>query len=84
MIFIIIALYKSFCSFFRNELLLYLTQKLDITLIINTINKILLLPYNYYKNKTTGEMISRVNDIAFIKNSISKITITVFLDIITV
>lgn len=82
LIFIIIALYKSFCSLFRNELLLYLTQKLDITLIINTINKILLLPYNYYKNKTTGEMISRVNDIAFIKNSISKITITVFLDII--
>lgn len=73
---------RVFVVFFRNELLLYLTQKLDITLIINTINKILLLPYNYYKNKTTGEMISRVNDIAFIKNSISKITITVFLDII--
>ena len=45
-----------------------------------TYNKLLLLPYNYYKNKTTGEIISRINDINIIKSSLSKLIITVFFD----
>ena len=82
LIFLILMLYKSLTSYFRNELLVYLNQKLDLTLIMNTFNKILLLPYNYYKNKTTGEVVSRINDIAHIKNAISKLIITVFLDLL--
>jgi len=82
LIFIMITLYKTFINYFRNELLIYLNQKLDITLIVNTFNKILLLPYNYYKNKTTGETISRINDIVHIRNTISKLIITVFLDLL--
>ena len=82
LIFIILTLYKCLTSYFRNELLIYLNQKIDLTLIINTLNKVLLLPYNYYKNKTTGETISRINDIAHIKNTISQLIITVFLDFI--
>lgn len=82
LIFIFFMLYKVLTDYFRNELLIYLNQKLDLTLIINTFNKILLLPYNYYKNKTTGEMISRINDIVHIKNAISKLIITVFLDLL--
>ena len=82
LIFLLLALYKCFTSYFRNELLIYLNQKLDLTLIMNTFNKILLLPFNYYKNKTTGEMISRINDIAHVKNAISKLIITVFLDLL--
>ena len=37
------------------------------------------LTYECY-NKTTGEIISRVNDLLYIKNVISKIIITIFLD----
>jgi len=82
MIFIFLVLYKCLTSYFRNELLIYLNQKLDLTLTINTFKKILLLPYNYYRNKTTGEVVSRINDIAHIKNAISKLIITVFLDLL--
>ena len=82
LIFIIIMLYKSLTNYFRNELLIYFEQKLDLTLIINTFNKILFLPYNYYKNKTTGEVVARINDIAYIRNAISKLIITVFLDLL--
>ena len=34
----------------------------------NTFKKIVLLPFNYYKNKTTGEITSRINDLFYIKN----------------
>ena len=49
---------------------------------LNSFKRILLLPYNYYKNKTTGEIISRVNDLSYIKQIISQLLTTVFLDIV--
>lgn len=81
-IFGIIVLIKCLANFFRNLSLIYLNQKIDCSLFLNTFAKILLLPYNYYKNKTTGEVISRINDLAMVKELLSKIILTVFLDII--
>ncbi len=81
-IFIIILSIKLSIEYLRNNLLLYLNQKIDLSVITTTINKIISLPYSYYKNKTTGEIISRINDLLYIKNVISKIITTIFLDII--
>ena len=80
-IFLLIFSLKTFIEYLRNNLLLYLNQKIDLSIITTTIDKIISLPYSYYKNKTTGEMISRINDLFYIKNVISKIIITIFLDI---
>lgn len=81
-IFGILLLIKCLASFFRNELLIFLNQKLDCSIFLSAFQKILLLPYSYYKNRTTGEVITRVNDLAYIKNLLSKIILTVFLDLI--
>ena len=81
-IFSIIVLIKCLANFIRTESLIYLNQKIDCSLFLKTFKKILLLPYNYYKNKTTGEMISRINDLATVKNLLSKVILTVLLDII--
>ena len=82
LIFSILLLIKSTTSYFRNKLLIYLNQKNDCSVLLNTFQKLLLLPYNYYKNRTTGEMISRVNDLIYVKNILNKIILTVFLDCI--
>lgn len=81
-IFCLLLITKCITSFMRNKLLIYLNQKLDCTCILNTFQKVLLLPYNYYKNKTTGEIVSRINDLIYIKNILNKIILTVFLDLI--
>ena len=81
-IFIIVLLIKLITEFLRNNLLLYLNQKIDLSIITTTINKIISLPYSYYKNKTTGETISRINDLLYIKNVVSKTITTIFLDIV--
>lgn len=80
--FSLLLLTKCISEFIRTELLIYLNQKLDYTIFLETIKRILLLPYSYYKNRTTGEIISRINDLIYIKNIINKIILTVFLDII--
>ena len=55
-VFILVFFIKKISEFLRNNLLLYLNQKLDLSIITTTINKIISLPYSYYKNKTTGNI----------------------------
>ena len=83
-IFIIIFTIKIIATYLRNILLFYLNQKIDLSIITSTIDKIIHLPYSYYKNKTTGEMVARINDLTYLKNIISKIITTIILDILLV
>lgn len=78
----LVLLIKCITNFFRTELLIYLNQKLDCSTFLNAFQRIILLPYNYYKNRTTGEITSRMNDLIYVKNIINKIILTVFLDTI--
>lgn len=79
-VFLIILFQKNIVNYLRFNLLNYLNQKLDLSIITSTLKRIIYLPFNYYKNKTTGDMISRVNDLFYIKNYISKFIIDIFLD----
>lgn len=81
-IFIILLLIKCLSNFFRNRLLIYLNQKLDCSMFLSAFQKVILLPYSYYKSRTTGEVITRINDLAYVKNMLSKVVLTVFLDLI--
>lgn len=81
-IFSMLLIVKCITNFFRTELLIYLNQKLDCSIFLKTFQKILLLPYSYYKNHTTGEVISRMNDLIYVKNILNKVILTVFLDVI--
>ena len=81
-IFTFILTIKVITEYLRNYLLIILNKRIDLTLITTAIKKIIHLPYNYYKNKTTGEVIARINDLFYLKHIITKIIITIFLDII--
>lgn len=77
-----IILIKELSNYFRNNLINNINHNLDKTLFTNVYNHILSLPYLYYKNRTTGEIISRIEDISCIRNVISKLLVTLFLDLI--
>ena len=83
-IFSLVLFIKNITYYLRDYLLIFLNQKIDISMIINTYTQLLLLPYNYYKNKPTGDIISRINDLVYVKNILNKIIITVLLDILIV
>ena len=61
-IFLIINILKIITEYFRNISLTYINQKLDLLLTLDIFNKIIKLPYHYYKNRTTGDIVSTVND----------------------
>lgn len=82
-LFSILYIVKNLTNFIRNYLIIYLNQKLDISIILSTFSRVILLPFYYYKNKTTSEVLSRINDLSYLKTFISKIIIAVFLDLFT-
>ncbi len=80
-IFFLIYILKILSDFFRNKLLIYINQKLDLELTLGIYNKIIKLPYCYYKNKTTGDVLSRINDLDNVRNMISKVSLSIFMDL---
>lgn len=83
-IFLIITILKIISDFFRNQVLIYINEKIDFELMISSFKHIICLPYDYFKSKTTGEILSRINDLNYIKEMISKVSLTLFVDIILV
>ena len=51
---------------------------------MKTYEQIILLPYLYYKNRTTGEVVSRIKDLSLIKNFLARLLTTITTDILCV
>ena len=75
---------KNLNNFLRNILLSKWTMIFDNEITSLTYKQILLLPYLYYKNRTTGEIISRFKDLNTIRSFISNFFCIITTDIITI
>lgn len=80
-IFLIIEIIKLLNTYLRNRLVIFLNQKLDMNISSNVFDKIIDLPYQYYRNRTTGEIVSRFNDLNLIKDTIIKIIVSISTDL---
>ena len=79
-IFFSIGILKVITDLFRNKVLIYINQKIDLNLIVDNYFRIIKLPYHYYQNRTTGEVVSKFNDLSSVRDIISKVTLAVFID----
>ena len=82
LILFLIILLKEISNLKRNKLVNRLNHKLDKTLFEKAYNHLLSLPYLYYKNRTTGEITSRIHDISSIREVISKSFVTCIIDLL--
>ena len=80
-IFFSIYILKILSNYFRNKLLLFINQKIDLVLTLDIFNKIIKLPYSYYQNRTTGDVISRINDLDSVRDMIGKVSLSIFVDL---
>lgn len=78
--FIILTIFLVITSGFRRQLLIYFSQRLDISLMLDYYTHILNLPLNFFHNRSSGEIISRLDDAYKIRISISTATLTVMID----
>lgn len=79
-----IYLFQIILSGFRSHLLLYLSQKLDIALLLGYYEHVLKLPMNFFGTRKVGEIISRFQDAGHVRDAISGATLTIMIDTLMV
>jgi len=84
LLFLFIYSLKNIVEFSREKLLLFITHKMDYLLIKDSLNHILLLPHIYFKNRTTGEVLSRISDLDELKEIIGDFIVTILVDLLIV
>lgn len=84
--YIVLILYilKELSAYLRDIILLKYSEIFDEVITTKTYKQIVLLPYLYYKNRTTGEVISRIKDLGVIKNFLAKLITSITTDILCI
>ncbi len=81
-IFIFIYSLKIISEYIRQKLMIFISHKLNYILISDSMNHILSLPHLFYKNRTTGEILSRISDLDELKDIVCEFILTIFVDLI--
>lgn len=81
---VLLNLFRVLLNALRSHLLLYLSQKLDIALLLGYYRHVLELPMNFFGTRKVGEIISRFNDASKVRDAISGATLTVMIDTLMV
>lgn len=71
---------KNVLEFFRIKILNFIDHKLDYLLLSKSFYHILSLPHLYFKDRTTGDVFSRIRDTVEIREVISSFIIALLLD----
>lgn len=77
---ILLNTFKTLLGGIRTHLLLYLTQKLDLALLLGYYNHVLELPMNFFGTRRVGEIVSRFQDASNVRDAISGVTLTFMID----
>lgn len=80
-IFAVIAVTQSVIDFVRQWLMLYLSQKIDIPLMLGYFEHIYKLPMKFFSTRKTGDIITRFSDAFTIKDIFTNIALTLIMDV---
>lgn len=81
---IILILMRVILNAVRSHLLLKLSQQLDIKLLFGYYSHVLKLPLNFFENRKSGEIISRLMDASKVRDAISGAALTIMIDTLMV
>ena len=79
--FSVIIILKEITDYIRNILTSKLEYNIDEYININTCNKLLTLPYYYFNSRTTGDILSKVQDLNYLKDLFIKLPIFIVVDL---
>ncbi len=78
--YLLIIIFRSIITFCRNQIILYLGRKLDISLTGGFFSHLLRLPLAFFSARKTGEILSRINDAATVREAVSSTTLSLIID----
>lgn len=82
--FLVITIIKEINDLYRNSTLIKIDNKILTELNLKTHEKLLSLPYYYFNSRTRGDIITKFNDLEYIKTFLVKFPICLFIDSILI
>ena len=80
----LLYLSKSLLDYIKNNYLINIEKNISIKLNKDVILKLFNLPYQFFKNKSTGDVMNRINDIKSFKEILVSLISTISIDIILI
>lgn len=81
-VFLIILLFKIVLDYYKVACENYLNKKVDTSIISQFLNHIFNLPLRVVNNKSTGEIVTRINELYSVKDLFSELFISMFVNFI--
>lgn len=82
LVFGMVSLTQILISFVRSIISIYLSQKIDIPLMLGYFKHIYSLPMKFFSTRKTGDITTRFSDAGTIKSIVTSIALSLFLDIV--
>lgn len=82
--FILLGIIKEIFSYAKDLSLLKCQLKTDKTLTLPFLKKLFNLPYLFYHDKPVGELISKVNDLSYVKEALLSIVEVLFVNLVII
>jgi hypothetical protein len=79
---IILEIIKIFLSIFRGFLLMFLGQRIDVSILFGYYNHMIRLPMKFFSSRKAGEIISRFSDADNINDTVAETVLSLMLDVI--
>jgi ABC-type bacteriocin transporter len=76
----LIIVFQVLLGLSRTQLIITMSNKIDAALTFQYFGHVLNLPLDFFSKRKTGEILSRLNDVARIRQAISGTTLTILLD----
>ena len=83
-LFLFIYLVKNYIEYIKNKLIIFLNKNISADLYEKFSHQLFVLPLNFIKSKTSGEIISRYNELSQINEMIPDFIVTTLLDLIMI
>lgn len=78
----IVTLVQNLLSAFRQQIILFLSRKVDIPLLMGYYNHIIHLSYQFFTSRQVGDIITRFQDAMTIKEIFTTVSVSLILDIL--
>lgn len=80
--FLVLGITQIILSAIRQHMLLYLSQKIDIPLLLGYFKHVYKLPMQFFTTRKVGDILTRFSDAFTIKNVLTSISLSLIMDII--
>lgn len=80
--FIVVGITQVLITAIRQQMLLYLSQKINISLLLGYFKHVYKLPMNFFATRRVGDILTRFRDASTIQNILTSATLSLIIDVV--